>query len=141
MNEAKMREMFQKANFVNDIGIEITKVESGICETRLKILPKHLQQTGVVHAGVLATIADHTAGGASATMLKDQQYILTAEFKISLLRSAQGSQLRCISRVLKPGKSLFFVESEVFDVRDGAEKLVAKASVTLAVLTTDSSHG
>lgn len=134
MNEAKLREMFQKAAFVNELGIEISRIESGICETRLKILPKHLQQTDVVHAGVLGTLADHTAGGAAATMLKEKEYILTAEFKISLLRSAEGSELRCVARVLKPGSSLFFVESEIFDLRAGSEKLVAKASVTLAVL-------
>jgi len=40
--------------------------------------------------------------------------------------------LRCRATVLKPGKTLIVVESEVHSVRDGKEKLVAKATVTLA---------
>ena len=134
MNETKMREIFEKAEFIRDLGITITGMESGICKTRLKVLPKHLQQTSVVHAGVVATLADHTAGGAATTLLKEGEYILTAEFKISLLRSATGKELKCVGKVLKPGKTLFFVESEVFDVREDMEVLVGKASVTLAVL-------
>ena len=134
MNEMKMREIFEKAEFIRDLGITITGVESGICKTRMKIQQKHLQQTSVVHAGVVATLADHTAGGAATTLLKEGEYILTAEFKISLFRPATGKELLCIGKVIKPGKTLFFVESEVYDLRENAEVLVGKASVTLAVL-------
>jgi acyl-coenzyme A thioesterase PaaI-like protein len=34
--------------------------------------------------------------------------------------------------VLKPGKTLIVAESEIYAVRDGVEKRVAKATVTLA---------
>ena len=43
-----------------------------------------------------------------------------------------GERLRCRATVLKPGKTLIVAESEVYAVRDGKEKLVAKATVTLA---------
>ncbi|RJP25838.1 MAG: PaaI family thioesterase [Deltaproteobacteria bacterium] len=52
--------------------------------------------------------------------------------RINLLRPALGDRLRCRATVLKPGKTLIVVESEVHSVRDGKEKLVAKATVTLA---------
>ncbi|MBI2711540.1 MAG: PaaI family thioesterase [Bdellovibrio sp.] len=132
-NFEKMKEIFSRAAFVQDLGIEIVEAESGICRTRLKILPKHLQQTQVVHAGVVATLADHTAGGAATSLLKDGEFILTAEFKISLFRAATGNALTCVAKVLKPGKTLSFVESEVYS-GDKSEVLVAKAMVTLAVL-------
>jgi uncharacterized protein (TIGR00369 family) len=134
VNEQKVREIFSKANFVNDLGIQIDELSLGQCQTHLKILPKHLQQTNVVHAGVLATLADHTAGGAAATHLKEDEFILSIEFKISLFRPAHGELLKCRSKVLKPGKSVIFTESEIFSVLNHQETLVSKTSVTLAVL-------
>jgi len=94
-----------------------------------------------VHAGVLATVADHTAGAAGSTLLAADEYVLTAEFKINLLRAARGERLVCRAQVLKPGRILTVVESEVFSVTDEAPTLVAKASVTLAVLKTSKSKG
>ncbi|WP_169730682.1 PaaI family thioesterase [Calidithermus chliarophilus] len=100
----------------------------GWCQTELEVGEQHQQQDGFVHAGVQATMADHSAGTA-ATLIGPGQYVLTVEFKINLLRPARGERLNCRVQVLKPGKSLIVVESEVY-----TQKLVSKATVTVAVL-------
>jgi uncharacterized protein (TIGR00369 family) len=130
-----LRNIFHAAPFIASLGIELETVTPGQCVTKLRVLPHHLQQNGVVHAGVLATMADHTAGGAAASLLSAGQYPLTAEFKINLLRPASGTDLTCRARVLKPGRTLSVAESEVFMDRGGSEILIAKALVTLAVVT------
>ena len=63
------------------------------------------------------------------------QIVLTAEFKINLLRAAKGDRLICRSSVLKPGKLLTIVESEIFSVISETEKLVSKATVSIANVT------
>lgn len=68
---------FKTAAFVNDIGITLLDCGLGWCESSISILPRHLQQGGVVHAGVQATIADHTAGAAATTLLDRDQFVLT----------------------------------------------------------------
>lgn len=95
----------------------------------------HLQQNGVVHAGVLATLADHSAGGAASSTLGQGSYPLTAVFKINLLRPATGKVFRCVSQVLTPGRSLIVAESEVFSMLDEKQTLCAKAMVTLSVVS------
>ena len=60
--------------------------------------------------------------------------VLTVEFKINLLRPAQGDRLRCRAKVLRAGRTIIVSESEVFAVKDGSEKMTAKATVTLAVV-------
>ncbi len=123
------------APFINDLGIETVYFEPGICETSLELKSKHLQQDGYVHAGVQATIADHTAGAAGSTLIEFGEIVLTAEFKINLLRAAKGNKLICKANVLKPGKRLIIVESEVFCVDSlDNKKLVSKAMVTLATV-------
>lgn len=137
MNEtelAVLREQFQLAPFIAALGIELDSIGLGECVAALELQPRHLQQNGVVHAGVQATMADHTAGAAASTLVDDGSHVMTAEFKISLLRAARGERLICRSKVLKPGNRLSFVESEVFCVSAGVEVLVAKASATMVVL-------
>lgn len=127
------RKVFDGAPFVRELGIEVESVEPGRVATRLAVSQRHHQQNGVVHAGVLATMADHTAGGAATTMLAEGRMCLTVEFKINLLRPAVGPVLTCCATVLRAGRSLVVVEAEVLD----AGKLAAKAMVTLASVEAD----
>jgi uncharacterized protein (TIGR00369 family) len=119
---------------VASLGIRLVTVGPGICETILDVEPRHLQQDGFVHAGVQATMADHTAGGAAATLIEPGHMILTAEFKINLLRTAKGKRLSCQSKVLKPGSRLIVVESEVLCEDEGTLILVSKTIASIAVL-------
>lgn len=136
----EIRRLFDAAPFIRDLGLELVAISPGRCETMLPLATRHLQQDGVVHAGVLATMADHTSGTAGASLIAAGDYVLTAEFKINLLRAARGARLHCIGTVLKPGRRLIVAESEVFDGDPGSAKLVAKATVTLAVMTNPSAE-
>jgi uncharacterized protein (TIGR00369 family) len=126
--------IFTAAGFIVDLGIEPVTISPGFVETRLTLLPRHLQQDSFVHAGVQATLADHTAGAAAFTAIGAEQIVLTTSFSISLMAAAEGEELRARAYLLKAGRRVIFAESSVFAVRGGDEKLVAKAQVTLAVL-------
>lgn len=126
--------IFHEAPFINDLGIALTAYGEGWCESAMRLGQRFMQQDGFGHAGVLATLADHTAGTAAGTVMTPGQRVLSIEFKINLLRPAVGDSLRCRATVLRAGKSVSVAEAEVFARKDGAEKLVAKAMVTLAVV-------
>jgi uncharacterized protein (TIGR00369 family) len=87
-----------------------------------------------VHAGVLSTLADHCAGAAATTQLQAGEFVVTAEFKINLLRGARGERLRCRAEVLKPGRRLAVVEAQVWVESGGTAELVAKLNATMAVV-------
>ncbi len=120
--------------FTEYIGLVPVSLKPGEFITQLKLEKRHFQQDGFAHAGVIATMADHTGGGAGGTLVKEGETVLTVEFKINFLRPALGDRLRCSAKVLKAGRTIIVSESEVFAVKDGAEKLAAKATVTLAVV-------
>ena len=127
--------ILNRAPFVTALGILPVHFEPGSCETQLTVETKHLQQDGYVHMAVQAAIADHTAGAAAATLIARDKIILSVEFNLSLLRAAKGSRLECIATVLKPGRRLIVVESEVYcQQKNGNRDLVSKATVTLAVV-------
>jgi uncharacterized protein (TIGR00369 family) len=122
-------EFFQ--GFVKTCGIRLAALERGRAESRLKITGAHSQQDDFAHAGVMATMADHTAGYAAFSVVTEDYRILTLEFKINFLRPATGDVLVCRARVVKEGKNILVADSEVFSQGNGGEKLVAKALVTL----------
>lgn len=130
---AEVERIMQSAPFMQLLGLQAVEVAAGFCETHLKIRRELQQQDGFVHAGVQCSLADHTAGAAGATLIPAGSMVLTADFKISLLRPVYGKELSCIARVIKPGKGLIVVESDLFADRQ-MDRLLARASVTLAVV-------
>jgi uncharacterized protein (TIGR00369 family) len=128
----EIQRIFRAARFIADLGIELESVGEGECVTTLELRDRHLQQDGFVHAGVHATIADHTAGIAAATLLRERQMVLSVEFKINLLRAAKGERLVCKAKVLKPGRKFAVVEAEVFCNDGEEERLVSKMIATMA---------
>ena len=125
-----VEKIFYRANFIRDLEIRLDKVSEGVCETSLIVQERLLQQHGFIHGGVIATMADHTAGGAARSVSGDKD-VLTVEFKINYLRPAIGDRLRCTASVLRGGKTVIVAEALVFAGNAGKETLVAKLTETL----------
>jgi len=128
-----LRRIFAGAPFMADLGVEPVSAADGEVHTVLKVAPRHLQHTGVVHAGVMAAMADHTMGAAAQSLAPAGHWVLTAELKTSLLRSALGERLLCRAWVIKPGRTVSFTEAEVHAEAAGQRTLVMKASATMAL--------
>ena len=123
--------------FIEHCRFEAEVIRRGYFQSRVKIEEQHRQQDGFIHAGVMATIADHTAGYAAFTTVPEDYQILTIEFKVNFLRPAYGERLTCRSRIIREGLQIIIGESEVFDQRGDDEALVAKALVTLMAVHKD----
>lgn len=129
------RILFLKKDYVQGFpaycGFTVDHVDEGVFESRLIIRPEHKQQDGFVHAGVIATIADHTAGYSAYTIVPENTRILTIEFKINYFKPARGNELICKSKVISPGKKIIVSESEIYSRSDKKDVLVSKATVSL----------
>jgi len=124
--------------FIKHCGFRAVHAEWGRFDSRVDITDDHRQQDGFIHAGVMATMADHTAGYSAFTIVPEEMQILTIEFKINFLRPAFGNALICHSKVIRTGRQIIVSESEVFDLRKaGKEVPVAKAMVTLMAVPKD----
>lgn len=128
--EENVSKIFHLANFIRDLDIRLEKTAPGSCESSLVVQERLRQQHGFVHGGVIATLADHTAGGA-ARSVSGTRDVLTVEFKINYLRPAAGDRLRCVATVLRAGKTAIVAEALVFCNNSGEDQLVAKLTETL----------
>jgi uncharacterized protein (TIGR00369 family) len=130
----KFLETDYQRGFVKFCGFQVAKIEKGYFESTLTIGDNHKTQDNFIHAGVIATMSDHTAGYAAYTLVPDNLRILTIEFKINFLKPAYGHALKCKSEVISQGKQIIVAQSTVFDMRDTHEKMVSKSIITLMVL-------
>lgn len=111
----KVEQVLESAPFVQHLGIHATHIEPGKVIAELTVRPEMLQHSGVVHAGVSTTLADHTAGAAAGTLIAADETLLSVEFKVHMLRAAKTSRLRCEAVVIKPGATFSIVQADVFD--------------------------
>jgi uncharacterized protein (TIGR00369 family) len=117
--------------FIKFCGLKASVIQKGFFESTVVIGENHRTQDNFIHAGLIATMADHTAGYAAFTTVSENLRILTIEFKINFLKPAYGSALRCRSQVVNRGRQIIVAESEVYDVREKSETLVAKGIITM----------
>ncbi len=118
--------------FTRYLGLVPLSLKPGEFVTRIRLQKKHFQQDGFAHAGLIATIADHTAGYASFSLVPADRRILTIEYKINYFQPADGDYLECHGKVTKPGRNILFTEAEVYSIKGKSRKLVARAMHTMA---------
>ena len=127
----KVTQGFQKQQFMKIIGAELGKIGPGKCEIILPFNEKLTQQHGLFHGGVLATIADNSAGFAAYSLMENGYQPLTIEFKINLLSSIIGKNVISKAQVMRAGRQIFHVRSDVFSIDRNQELLIATSLVTI----------
>lgn len=131
---ADWEDSITRTPFLKLLGIELAALSRGDCTLTMALRPEHLQQNGFAHAGVQATLADHACGTAAASCLRPDQTILSIEFKINLLKPAQGETLRAEAHVVRAGRRVVVVESDVLCETAGKRYLSARMLATMAVV-------
>jgi uncharacterized protein (TIGR00369 family) len=117
--------------FIKFCGLHALKIEKGFFESSIITGENHRTQDDFIHAGLIATMSDHTAGYAAYTLVPENIRILTIEFKINFLKPAYGNELRCRSEIVNEGKQIIVAQSSVFDIRKTHEKMVSRSTITL----------
>ena len=116
---------FESQSMMKTLGATIHKVEKGKVTIVAPIHSSTLQHHGYAHAGLTFSIGDSAAGYSALTMMNDDQEVMTAEIKINLLAPADGEVMRAEGGVVKHGKRLIVVTSEIYSLKYGKKKLIA----------------
>jgi uncharacterized protein (TIGR00369 family) len=125
--ERRVRDDFARQAFMTLIGASLVRVGEGEVEIALPFRGDLVQQNGVLHAGVLAAIADSACGYAALSLMPEESNVLSVEFKINLLAPAAGERFIARARVLRPGKTLTVTTADVL----ADAKLVATMLATM----------
>jgi uncharacterized protein (TIGR00369 family) len=120
------------------IGFEVAAVAVGHSMATMETGPHHANPMKTLHGGILCDLTDAAMGVAFASTLGPGESFTTVELKINFFRPVWNSQLRAEGKVVRRGKIIGYVES---DVTDEKGRLVAKASCTCLVLRGDTAEG
>lgn len=124
----RVSKSFEKQSFLSLIGAKIEHVEKGKVTISCESKDTLLQQQGLLHGGVITTLADVAGGYAALTTMPENAEVLTVELKINLMRPAIANKVIAIGEVIKAGKTLAIVEATVTDEDN---KLLAKMMSTM----------
>ena len=127
----RITKSFESQSMMKTIGAKIHKVEKGKVTIEVPILSSTLQQQGYAHAGLTFSIGDSAAGYSALTLMPEGQEVMTAEIKINLLAPADGELLRAEGNVVKNGKRLVIVTSEIYALKNRKKKLIALMQGTM----------
>ena len=87
-----------------------------------------MQQTGILHGGVIGALCEAAAGYAALSVLPEGQSVIGVEYKISLLRAITTDKAVAVARVIKNGRRLMVMEVDAFN--DVDDKVAAKMIFT-----------
>jgi uncharacterized protein (TIGR00369 family) len=118
------------------MGFDVDRVAEG--EAWFSVTPDAsvYNPIGMVHGGMVATLLDSALGCAVHTTLPVGVGYASIEIKVNYLRAVTAASGRLVAHgwVTKPGRRVAFAEG---DVRDGAGKVLATASSSLAIMGAD----
>ena len=126
-----VRRSFAQQSIMTLIGASLSLVQPGIVEITLPYRQDLTQQNGYLHAGIVTTIADSACGYAAFTLMPPGAGVLSVEFKVNLLRPAQGDSFVARAEVIKAGKTLSVVRADVFALNAEQRLLIATMQGTM----------
>ena len=130
----RVQEKINANLFGRHMGFKITSIDVGKVKGEMHNAEFLYQQDDFVHGGAIAAVADIVTGFSAYTLAAENEFIVTAEIKISYFKPCIGDRVEAIGWVLKPGSRMHFCEAEVFVFKGEQKILVAKASTTMAVV-------
>ena len=130
----EIAQSFAKQTIMSLIGAGLSRVEPGVVEISLPYRAGLAQQHGYLHAGIVATIADSACGYAAYSLMPANSEVLSVEFKVNLLRPAQGELFVATAEVIKSGKTLTVVRADVVGITGEHRELVATMLGTMMCL-------
>ena len=104
----------------------------GAAVASLDVDDRHLNPNGIVHGGVVFTLADTAMGRATMAVLGEGQICASIEVSVRYLRPIPGGRLVATASVLRAGRRIVHLECSV--TIDGDDRPVAVLQGSFAVL-------
>lgn len=132
VDEEQTELMRQTVPFAAALGIDVITNRPDEVRARVEWRPERCTTAGVLHGGVIMSLADTTgASCAFQNLPADAAGTTTIESKTNFLRAVRDGYAEAVSRPLHAGRTVVVVETDVTDA-DG--RPVAKVLQTQAVL-------
>ena len=130
----RIQRSFDAQGLMATLGARLQHVQAGEVQIALPFSTHLSQQMGFLHAGAITSIVDSACGYAALTQAPAGMEVVTAEFKINLMRPGLGERFLAIGKVQNAGRLLTVCTGEVRAYAGGADeafKVIALMQATI----------
>ena len=130
----RIQRSFDAQGLMATLGARLLHVQAGEVHIALPFSTHLSQQMGFLHAGAVTSIVDSACGYAALTQAPAGMEVVTAEFKINLMRPGIGERFLAIGKVQNAGRLLTVCTGEVRAYAGGADeafKVIALMQATI----------
>jgi uncharacterized protein (TIGR00369 family) len=111
-------------------GLELVSASRGEVVMALDAKPEQLNLAGVLHGGMIATLADSATGLAVRTMIEPGRRHVTVQLDVHYLAPGSPGRVTAHATTVRVGSQIAYAEADVRDVRG---RLIARATSTIAI--------
>lgn len=131
MPRPRRTEYHNEMAFEHSLAIRVVRKHRDGVTVEFAIAEGFLNSNGVVHGGVIASIADEAAWHAMIHAYDADRQATTTELKVNYLRPITGKKMTARAYALRRGKTLFVTRVDLFDIQ---KRLSAVSLVTYMLL-------
>lgn len=130
MVDSVMKEILENSGIYSLLGMKVESFGNGEAVLAIDFDPKLLQPMGVVHGGVMATLADSAVAVALLGLLKELKNFSTIEMKVNYFRPFIKGTMLAKARIIQKGNSIAVGDVDITDERG---KPLGKALMTYKI--------
>lgn len=117
--------MLIKQPFDEFLKFHYERISDSKMKVTLPIQPLFFNSAGLVHGGIISTLADVAMGNIFEPDENQKQSVVTADLKVSFLKGATGEYLVADAHLVKRGRTLSHTDCLIYNDQN---QVVAKAS-------------
>jgi uncharacterized protein (TIGR00369 family) len=113
--EQRIKEAFSAVPFAHLLGIELGEMKRGAATLHLEVRDELRQNNGVIHGGVVASLADTAAAFAILTLLKPTETTTTIDLTVHYLRPLLRGTISARACVVRAGRRVLVISIDIFN--------------------------
>lgn len=113
-DERRVREAFEEVPFARLLGIELGELHRGAATLHLEAREELKRNRGILHGGVVASLADTAAAFAVLTVSEPGE-AATVDLTVHYLRPLAAGRATARARLLRAGRRVLVISVDVFD--------------------------
>jgi len=129
--QPRIQASFDRQSMMRTLQARLIAAGDGRAVIRAPLSPGVLQQHGAAHAALAFALGDSAAGYAALSLMPEGVEVMTVEMKINLMAPALGDGFEAQGQVIRAGRRLSVVTSEVFALTGTTRKSIALLQGTM----------
>ncbi|QTV05589.1 PaaI family thioesterase [Faecalibacter bovis] len=128
-----IEESFNRSETLKFYNASLIESKTGFISIKIPKQSLMTRKHGMFNGATISSLVDVSSGYAAVSNYEDDCYVVTVELKVNFLNAALGDNLLSKSYVVKGGKKICVIRTEIFTVNDDLtnEKHVATSLVTM----------